>query len=330
MFALIDLSVLILVAGLARAGWRRGFASQAIDLVGFTVALLLAIRFYGPVAVPYRALGASDGWAALAGGLTVFVPLIIAVAVVGAKVGRVVMQPGLHLTNRLLGIGFGVAWAAVVLTFVLLVSQFAPVPLGISDAVRRSPTARLLLSSASPATRLLQGVAERDAEKLLLYLRQSLRLLRPPAGDDEPEPPPMRFPRVAEDQVTLDAGAERDLLRLVNDERTKRNLRPVRWDDRLAGVGRDHSKDMYLRGYFAHRSPDGTSPSERLRAERIEYVLSGENLALAPTLALAHEGLMKSPGHRRNILDPDFSKLGIGIYKGPYGLMTSQEFCGGC
>jgi uncharacterized protein YkwD len=67
-----------------------------------------------------------------------------------------------------------------------------------------------------------------------------------------------------------------------------------------------------------------------VRRARITYVVTGENLALAPGVAMAHDGLMKSPGHRRNILDPEYSTLGIGIYTGPRGLIAVQEFCGGC
>ena len=54
---------------------------------------------------------------------------------------------------------------------------------------------------------------------------------------------------------------------------------------------------------------------------------AGENLALAPTLQLAHDGLMKSPGHRANILSTNYRTVGIGIVDGgPYGLMVTQDF----
>jgi uncharacterized protein YkwD len=59
----------------------------------------------------------------------------------------------------------------------------------------------------------------------------------------------------------------------------------------------------------------------------IKYMDAGENLALAPTVEIAHKGLMKSPGHRANILSPAFRKVGIGVIKNDvYGMMFSQEF----
>jgi uncharacterized protein YkwD len=59
----------------------------------------------------------------------------------------------------------------------------------------------------------------------------------------------------------------------------------------------------------------------------VRFLTAGENLALAPTLEIAHRGLMNSPGHRANILNPDFGRVGIGIMDGGMrGLMVSQEF----
>lgn len=328
MFAFVDTFILLLVLGLARAGWRRGFASQVIDLVGFSAAVVAALRFHDLAAAGWRAVGLGGGAASLAGGLTIFVPLIVAVAIVGAKVGRVVMQPGLRMTNKLAGVALGITWAAVGVTFALLVAQVAPVPLGLADAVRRSPTARLLLDVADPVTGVLQRIAERDGEKIVLYLRQGLAFSKPLPVDEEE--PPVRFDPVDRSKLSRDDAAERELLRLVNAERTKHKLRPVRWDGRLAGAGRAHSLDMYEHGYFAHRDREGRTPAQRLRRADVAFLVSGENLALAPTVGMAHDGLMRSPGHRRNILDPDFSKLGVGIWKGPHGLIASQEFCGGC
>ncbi len=59
----------------------------------------------------------------------------------------------------------------------------------------------------------------------------------------------------------------------------------------------------------------------------VRFLTAGENLALAPTLTVAHNGLMNSPGHRANILRPQFGRVGIGIMDGGLrGLMVSQEF----
>jgi len=84
---------------------------------------------------------------------------------------------------------------------------------------------------------------------------------------------------------------------------------------------------MFARGYFAHDTPEGRSPFDRMKEARVQFLTAGENLALAPTLSIAHQGLMNSPGHRANILRPQFGRVGIGIMDGGMrGLMVSQEF----
>jgi uncharacterized protein YkwD/uncharacterized membrane protein required for colicin V production len=128
-------------------------------------------------------------------------------------------------------------------------------------------------------------------------------------------------------KVTIVKSAEDQMLVLVNKERVARGLKPLVMDESLVKLAEAHSKDMFARGYFAHNTPDGKDPFKRMSEAKINYLVAGENLALAPDVAAAHKGLMESPGHRANILNPAFGKIGIGIIDGEkYGLMFSQEF----
>ncbi|HKG05777.1 MAG TPA: CvpA family protein [Pedobacter sp.] len=120
---------------------------------------------------------------------------------------------------------------------------------------------------------------------------------------------------------------ESRMLELVNLERKTRGLKPLKADPELAAAARKHSVDMFARGYFSHLTPEGKTPFERIREEQVLFFTAGENLAFAQTLAVAHQGLMKSPGHRANILRPLFGRLGIGVLDGGvYGLMITQNF----
>ena len=117
------------------------------------------------------------------------------------------------------------------------------------------------------------------------------------------------------------------MLGLVNMERRKRGLKPLVADPELVPVARAHSQDMFARGYFSHYTPEGKDPFDRMKAAKIRYQAAGENLALGQTLKICHDGLMNSPGHRANILNPAYGRLGVGILDGgTYGLMISQEF----
>jgi uncharacterized protein YkwD len=120
---------------------------------------------------------------------------------------------------------------------------------------------------------------------------------------------------------------EAQMLELVNKERVEAGLRPLESDPELTEVARRHSADMFERGYFSHYTPEGKDPFERMRDMDVRFRVAGENLAIAPTLQIAHTGLMNSPGHRANILKPQFGRVGIGIMDGGRrGLMVSQEF----
>jgi uncharacterized protein YkwD len=120
---------------------------------------------------------------------------------------------------------------------------------------------------------------------------------------------------------------EARMLELVNAERVAAGLGPVRPDPELTDVARLHSADMFARGYFSHITPEGRGPFDRMRAKNIRFLAAGENLALARSLQLAHDGLMDSPGHRANILRPAFGRLGVGVLDGGVrGLMVTQNF----
>jgi len=89
------------------------------------------------------------------------------------------------------------------------------------------------------------------------------------------------------------------------------------------------SQDMVDKNYFAHQSPTYGSPFELMRSQGISYRTAGENLAGAPSVETAHRNLMNSPGHRANILNPNFTHVGVGIVNGgPYGKMFTQHFIG--
>lgn len=117
------------------------------------------------------------------------------------------------------------------------------------------------------------------------------------------------------------------MLNLVNKERLRRGLNALEKDPEMRVVARLHSKDMFQRGYFSHFTLENKTPFDRMKALKIEYRTAGENLALAQTVEIAHQGLMKSKGHRENILNPKFNRVGIGIMVGGiYGLMITQNF----
>ncbi|KJS67808.1 MAG: sporulation protein [Peptococcaceae bacterium BICA1-7] len=122
---------------------------------------------------------------------------------------------------------------------------------------------------------------------------------------------------------------EQNMLNMVNSERSKNGLAPLKANLKLTGVARLKAKDMIDKNYFSHTSPTYGSPFDMMRQYGITYRTAGENLAGAPSVNSAHTNLMNSPGHRANILNSSFKEVGIGVVNGgPYGKMFVQMFIG--
>lgn len=132
---------------------------------------------------------------------------------------------------------------------------------------------------------------------------------------------------VYEKKLSVDELSEKEMFSLVNQERKKVGLPELTWKIELVLVARAHAKDMWEREYFGHLSPEGEDVGDRLDEALISYQLAGENLALAPSLQTAHTGLMNSEGHRKNILNLEFKRIGIGVIdNGVFGKMFVQIF----
>jgi uncharacterized protein YkwD len=103
------------------------------------------------------------------------------------------------------------------------------------------------------------------------------------------------------------------MLDLVNAARAEAKLDPLVADDALAAVARAHAADMDANHYFGHVSPTTGDVGDRLRRAKVRWSGFGENLAAGVSAEEMHRGLMGSPGHRANILEPRFTHVGIGV-----------------
>ncbi|MGD8400605.1 MAG: CAP domain-containing protein [Bacillota bacterium] len=117
------------------------------------------------------------------------------------------------------------------------------------------------------------------------------------------------------------------MLRLINQERAQRCLPQLEWDPELTALAKDKSRDMVCYHYFGHLSERLGSLYNQLRRKGIIYRVAGENLVGAPGYRRAQQSLMASPAHRGNILNRDFTKIGIGVAAGgAYRKIFTQIF----
>jgi len=104
-----------------------------------------------------------------------------------------------------------------------------------------------------------------------------------------------------------------EFVRLVNAKRRSMGCAELKWDSRVAAIALDHSEDMVSRHFFSHTNPDKKGPSERLQESKLGFSSGAENLArYAKTAPEAFDAWLRSPGHRRNMLDNRFTRHGVG------------------
>ena len=121
------------------------------------------------------------------------------------------------------------------------------------------------------------------------------------------------------------------VIQLVNIAREKEGLAPLSQSEALSKVANDKLNDMIENSYFAHTSPKGKTPWHWFERENYDYQFAGENLAINFTSAEEQQtAWMKSPTHRKNILNADYKEIGVafgaGEIDGEMSLITVQEF----
>lgn len=320
-FNIIDVLLIVLVLMLVLNGFRRGFLRGSLDLLSWALGLLAALRFYPGVA---RWLGNYvNWWSEVWDRPVAFVLIALVTGVCVELIGYAILSrlpEDVHerSLNRILGIVPGLASATI--TAAIASSLLLAIPLneGLRERARESPLVNRLAVYTERLEVLLHPVSADLAEAIAETF--NFLTIRP-ESDERVELPY----KVAETRPRPDLEAR--MLQLVNAERAAAGLKPLAPDPELTEVARKHSADMFSRGYFAHDTPEGRDPFDRMRESGVRFQTAGENLALAPTVQVAHTGLMNSPGHRANILQKDFGRVGIGIMDGGIrGLMVSQEF----
>ena len=133
------------------------------------------------------------------------------------------------------------------------------------------------------------------------------------------------------DNVTGEFAAfQKEVVRLVNVERQKQGLGKLSLNAKLSNVATLKSQDMINKNYFDHTSPTYGSPFDMMKQFNISYKTAGENIAKGQkTPAEVVKAWMNSQGHRENILNKNYTEIGIGVAKDANGtLYWTQMFIG--
>jgi uncharacterized protein YkwD len=141
------------------------------------------------------------------------------------------------------------------------------------------------------------------------------------AKQPTPTPAPSNNGNVTADQQKA--------ISLMNADRAAYGLPPLGIDSKLVALAQSYAQDMVNRNFFSHTNPEGQSPFDRMQAAGISYQYAGENIAINTSVSGAENAFMNSPGHRANILDANYDKVGIGVVHAADGMVyVAQEFVG--
>lgn len=314
---LIDLILLLIVLLAVWAGWSQGFILGFVDLIiwlGSLTAGFFAYKYCGVLLQKiFPALGA---WKLP---LAFFICIILARILLAAIFNRFLRTAPrtAHTSglNHAFGIFPGLVKGMIYATIFAVLLLTVPLSDTISATARDSKIANNLAAKIEWLDDKLSPIFGEASKETVNKLTV------------EPESDETVYLHYTVKNARVREDLESKMLDLVNEERTKRGLCALKMDPQLTMVARAHSQDMFQRGYFSHYTPERTDPFDRMKAAGVHFLAAGENLALGQTLEICHTGLMNSPGHRANILNKSFGRVGIGILDGGiHGLMISQEF----
>jgi len=127
--------------------------------------------------------------------------------------------------------------------------------------------------------------------------------------------------------ITVQASPEQKILELMNAKRTEAGLEPLTLDNTLVQVARYKSNNMIQNDFFNHTNPDGTKWTNWLQTIGYKYTTTGENIAYNTSDPVElFTQWWNSPGHRANMMNASYSKVGIGVVYGNGKYMGTQTF----
>jgi uncharacterized protein YkwD len=313
----IDLIIILVILFFVSEGIRHGFWVILADFLSFLLSLLLSLRFYqitGNLLRQYFSLSHS-----VSNALGFLITAIVTEGILGSIFGIILAKVPKKFwktpLNKYLAIIPSFGEALVIIAFILTLILGLPVSpqikADVSNSVIGNAIAKETQGIESELNEIFGGVVEDSITYLTI----------------KPDSTETIVLRTDVEELKVDEIAEAEMFGQVNAARKEAGISQLTWDTRLVDVARTHAKDMWERRYFGHISPEGMDVGDRLLEGGVDYFIAGENLALAPTVSIAFTGLMNSEGHRANILEPQFSKIGIGVIdNGIYGKMFVQVF----
>ncbi|MCK5466806.1 CvpA family protein [Candidatus Parcubacteria bacterium] len=302
------------------SGMRKGLFSIFVSLISFILALIVAFFTYAYSAVFFiENFGIDNSYANVLGFFTnIFIVKIIIFLVVYKALSGIASTITNSFLNRLAGGLVLFTYGIVIVFLIFSITLSFSLPDFMNKQICSSTTGKFVESDPLKLNDRFKNIFG-DVLKTTI---EKFDFLTVETGENEKIDLNFKI-----SDLKIDEQMEIDMLEMVNYERTLSGLSILVVDEKAREAARKHGRDMFENGYFSHEDLNGGSHDDRMKETGTEFMMSGENLALSQDLESAHEGLMNSPGHRKNILHPFFHRVGIGVIDGgEYGIIFVQNF----
>jgi uncharacterized protein YkwD len=130
----------------------------------------------------------------------------------------------------------------------------------------------------------------------------------------------------AQSEFRIDEDAERELVHLANEERAQAGIAKLETDERITQTARVHARHMAERGELSHQFPGELPLMQRLSQGDLRFNAAAENVSSSESAADSHAGIMRSPPHRANLLNPRYNGIGVGVVRRGGLIYVAQNF----
>lgn len=316
---LVDWALLVILFFSAIEGYRLGFVEIFSALFGLIASVYLSFRYHlllGQTITAY--LGINSNWSSLIGYVLVAGLVQIVITLFSIYVFRKLLSFLLYLPiNNILGIFVGIANS--LLFIVLFVNVILMLPF---SGVYKQQVVESVIFKYIADVSLKFGANIKIPLEAAIHDTQQFITLKP--GSTEKI---AIAAKVQNWDMYPDQAAESEMLTLINAERIKNGLFELINSANLQDISRTRCEDMFDRRYFSHYDPDGHDIAYEAKSVGIRFSIIADNIAYAYNTQTVHDGFMANHDSRNVILNPKYTKVGIGIIDaGIYGKIYVQIF----
>lgn len=316
-FNIVDLLVVFFVVIYAALIFKRGFLVELFEFLGFALSLFLAILFSPYISYILTLVKLPTSIA----NTVAFVLIWVLTGLFFLHLSKTVFKKLpmvliLSKFNRYFGIIPNLLSSLLIVIFIATTVVVLPTATSIKTTLTQSKIVGTLLPLTIGLSAPLETAFSSSVRDGLIHLTS-----KEPNSNSFVR---LSFPNL---QLTHDIESEKILFNLLNGTRQANGLESLWLDPTLTTIASEHSKAMFLEGYFGHVDPKGKNPYDRAIAAGMNFNTLAENISYAPDVLTAQNGFINSPTHLKAILSPKYFRVGIGVYdSGIYGKMFTEEF----